>query len=339
MKRPAALLGLALLVTFTAACGWARVPEAGPAGVRRGPLHVTTTVSPITSIAENIGGTKVSTTGVVPEGTNSHTFEPAPSVATTLAGTDLLIVNGLFLEEPTVRLARAVMRPGTPVLSLGDRAVSREEWQFDFSFPELGGHPNPHLWPDPILSLKYALLIKDELSRLDAANASYYVDNYRVFKVRIEQLDAAIRQAVASVPEKDRKLLTYHDSWAYFARRYGMSVIGAVQPSDFSEPSAKDIADLILQIRGLGLPAIFGSEVFPSPVMEQIARETGARFIDRLLDDDLPGVPGDPRHSYLGLMITDVEIMVAALGGDASAVSSVDAGLVFEGKSLAEYPQ
>ena len=341
VKRVLLSIALLAVAALASACGGASDAQSSAAPGRKPgePLHVVTTVSPITSIAENIAGTKAMVTGVIPEGTNSHSFEPAPSVSKSLAVADLLIINGLFLEEPTVKLALASMRPGTPILSLGDRAISREEWQFDFSFPENEGHPNPHLWPDPILALKYAELIKDELSRRDAANAYYYADNYSKFKGRIGQLDAAVRQAVASVPEKNRRLLTYHDSWAYFAKRYGMSVIGAVQPSDFSEPSAKDVADLILQIRELGLPAIFGSEVFPSPVMAQIARETGAIFVDKLADDDLPGGPGDPRHSYLGLMIMDIEFMVPALGGDASAVSKVDAALVFDGKSLAVYPQ
>ncbi len=337
MKRALLVLVVALAATLSAGCGGGEstisLRKAGE------PLHVITTVSPVTSIAENIGGTKVKITGVVPEGANSHTFEPAPSVAKTLADADLLVINGLFLEEPTLQLAFASMRPGTPILSLGNMTISREEWHFDFSFPEEDGHPNPHLWPDPILSLKYAELIRDELSRLDPQNASYFAGNYDRFKQRINQLDAAIKQAVASVPEKNRKLLTYHDSWAYFAKRYGLTVIGAVQPSDFSEPSARDVADLILQVRELGVPAVFGSEVFPSPVMEQIARETGAQFVDKLRDDDLPGVPGDPRHSYLGLMITNLEYMVPALGGDASAVSGVSAGPVFEGKSDVEYPQ
>ena len=118
-----------------------------------------------------------------------------------------------------------------------------------------------------------------------------------------------------------------------------MSVIGAIQPSDFSEPSARDVADLIDQLRELDVPAIFGSEVFPSPVMEQIAKEGGARFIDQLRDDDLPGKPGDPRHSYLGLMLTNIEIMAEALGGNASALAQFDPGPVFEGESGAIYPQ
>ena len=99
------------------------------------------------------------------------------------------------------------------------------------------------------------------------------------------------------------------------------------------------MARLIDQVRDTQVPAIFGSEVFPSPIMEQIAKEGGAEFIDQLSDDDLPGEPGDPRHTYLGLMLTNVEIMVSALGGSIEALAGFDPGLVFEGDSGAKYPQ
>ena len=98
------------------------------------------------------------------------------------------------------------------------------------------------------------------------------------------------------------------------------------------------VARLIDQVKELGLPAIFGSEVFSSKILEQIARESGARFIDSLADDDLPGSPGDPRHSYLGLMLQNVETMVEALGVDLAALSDLDPGLVFQGESGAVYP-
>lgn len=303
------------------------------------PLRVITSVSPITSIVENIGGAKIRLEGIVPEGVNSHTFEPSPGVARVLTGADLVILNGLFLEAPTLEMAEANLKEGAVILSLGEKAITPGQWRFDFSFPESDGHPNPHLWPDPLLALRYAELIKDELSRLDPANAGYYAANYAAFEKRIGAFDAAIRAAIVTIPEANRKLLTYHDSWAYFAGDYGMEVIGAVQPSDFSEPSAKEVAGLIDQIKTLNLPAIFGSEVFPSPVMEQIAKEGGAQFVDKLRDDDLPGAPGGPRHSYLGLMLTNMEIMVAALGGDAGPLAGLDTSPVFDGESGAVYPQ
>ena len=118
-----------------------------------------------------------------------------------------------------------------------------------------------------------------------------------------------------------------------------MQVVGAAQPSDFAEPSSREVARLIDQVKEQRIPAIFGSEVFPSDVLETIARESGAEYVDQLRDDDLPGGPGDPRHSYLGLMLQNMEIMVSNLGGDTSALEGFDPGPVFEGASQSEYPQ
>ena len=134
-------------------------------------------------------------------------------------------------------------------------------------------------------------------------------------------------------------MLTYHDSWAYFAKQYGMEVIGAVQPSNFSQPSVREVAELIDQVRELGLPAVFGSGVFSSDVLKAIAGEADAQFIDELADDDLPGKPGDPQHTYLGLMQQNLAAMIPALGGDAAAVAGLDTGNVFNGDSGAVYPQ
>ena len=324
---------LAVMTLVLAACGH----SAGEDSTDK--LRVVTTVSPITSIVENIGGTRIDLEGVVPEGVNSHTFEPAPSVAAILSQADLVVLNGLFLEEPTLEMARANMKAGAVILSLGDSTIAREDWLFDFSFPESDGHPNPHLWPDPILGLKYAELVKDALSSADPDNAGYYSENLDKFSQRIQDLDDRIRTLVSTVPMENRKLLTYHDSWAYFAKRYGMQVVGAAQPSDFAEPSSREVARLIDQVSEQGIPAIFGSEVFPSDVLETIARESGAEYVDQLRDDDLPGGPGDPRHSYLGLMLQNMETMISSLGGDTAALGGFDPGQVFEGASQAKYPQ
>ena len=302
-------------------------------------LKVVTTVSPITSIVENIGGPRISLEGVVPEGVNSHTFEPTPSMAKLMAGADLIIINGLFLEEPTLALAESNKKDDAVILALGDRSVTPDEWQFDFTFPESAGHPNPHLWPDPNLGLRYAELVQDRLAALDPDNAAYYAGNLELFRGKVEKMDQAIRAAVATVPEGNRKLLTYHDSWAYFAKQYGMEVIGAVQPSNFSQPSVREVAELIDQVKELGLPAVFGSEVFSSDVLEAIASEADAQFIDDLADDDLPGKPGDSGHTYLGLMKQNLTAMIPALGGDASVVAGLDIQNVFAGASGAVYPQ
>jgi ABC-type Zn uptake system ZnuABC Zn-binding protein ZnuA len=287
-------------------------------------LKVVTTVSPVTNIIYNIGGDRINLTGIVPEGVNSHTFEPAPSDAQKLAQADLIFVNGLKLEEPTLELAEANKKEGAEIILLGEQTIRPDEYVYDFSFPKEAGSPNPHLWPNPFHALRYAEIARDTLVRRDAANADYYNNNYSTFKTRIEALDKAIQETINSIPEANRKLLTYHDSWAYFAPRYGISVIGAIQPSDFSEPSAQEVANLITQLREEKVPAIFGSEVFPSPVLDQIAKEAGVKFVDTLRDDDLPSQPGDPKHSYIGLIVEDVRIMAESLGGKPELISNFE---------------
>ena len=298
-----------------------------------GKLRVVTTVSPITNIIQNIGGDRIDVTGIVPEGVNSHTFEPAPSDARLLAQADIIFVNGLFLEEPTIKLAEANKREGVEIVSLGEQTVTPEEYVYDFSFPKEAGNPNPHLWMNPLYAARYAELVAESLAAKDPANADFYRANAAAFAERIAVLDSAIAATLATIPVEKRRLLTYHDSFAYFAPRYGMTVLGAVQPADFSEPSAQEVARLITQLREEKIPAIFGSEVFPSPILEQIAKESGAVFIDQLRDDDLPGEPGDANHSYFGLLVEDVRVITAALGGDVSGLDGIATGNLLSEKT------
>lgn len=310
------------LLLLTSACG-RKEQVANPAGTP-GKLHVVTTVAPITSIVENIAGDKIIVTGIVPEGVNSHTFEPIPSDSKLLAGADLIIVNGLDLETPTLQLAQANLKKGATIFSLGDKTVQQADYVFDFSFPKDKGHPNPHLWLNPEYAMRFATLARDELVRIDPQNKASYQANAAQFLTKLDALDQAIKAAAATIPATNRRLLTYHDSWPYFARRYGFTVIGAAQPSDFADPSPKEVMRLIDQIRTEKVPAVFGSEVFPSPVLVQIAREGKSRYIDKLRDDELPGKPGNAQHSYVGMMIENMTIMVEALGGSAEALKQVD---------------
>ncbi|HET9660034.1 MAG TPA: metal ABC transporter substrate-binding protein [Thermomicrobiales bacterium] len=288
-----------------------------------GLLNVATTVAPISSIVRNIGGDRINLRGIVPDGTNSHTFEPAPSDAKILSNADVLIANGLDLEDPTIELAKNTMAEGAEIFTLGDKTIDPGQYAYDFSFPKDEGHPNPHLWTNVPYAMTYAKLVSDELSKLDPDNTGYYQDNLDRYTAALQELDDAIHATVDSIPEANRRLLTYHDSWAYFAPNYGMTVIGAIQPSDFSEPSPREVAELIDQIKEENLPAIFGSEVFPSDVLEQIADEAGAEYVDDLRDDEPPGDPGDPDHTFIGMMKKNLQIMAAALGGDPSLMDSV----------------
>ena len=324
------------LCALTVACG-SGGPDGGDGRRADGRIRVVTTVAPLTSIVANVGGDRVEVTGLVPEGTNSHTFEPPPSAARALAEADVVFTNGLGLEDPTEDLARANVSGGARIVELGTTVLPEDEWIYDFSFPRSGGRPNPHLWTNPPMVADYAELVRDTLIELDPGHAAAYRADAERYLARVHAFDRAVRAASDTIPRARRVLLTYHDAYAYFARHYGWTVVGAIQPSDFAEPTPREVAELIDQIEARKVEAVFGSEVFPSPVLEQISAETGVRYVDDLRDDDLPGRPGDAEHSLLGLLRFDYTTMVEALGGDASAIRDATVADVTEDRST--YPQ
>lgn len=298
---------------------------------------IATTVSPITSITASIAGDRARVEGIVPEGVNSHTFEPAPQIAELLSKADLILVNGLKLEDPTLELARLNKKDTTEIVELGTLVLPQADYIFDFSFPKSGGKPNPHLWTDPGYAIKYAKLIKDKLGEIDPTNATYYSDNFTIFEKQALELGAAVAKDQQSVPKGNLKLLTYHDAYAYFAKTYGWMVIGALQPGDFGDPSPAEVARLIDQIKQEKVTTIFGSEVFPSAVLKEVGRATGARYESSLRDDDLPGAPGDPEHSWFGLMRYNYRTMIAGLGGTPSQIDALPGTKMIA--TSAGYPQ
>ena len=336
--RKSAIVGIGALVLMLAACSSGGEAATSPSTTNAVPRPlVATTVSPITSIAAAIGGDRVDVEGIVPEGTNSHTFEPAPQVAELLSRADLILVNGLKLEDPTRELAEANKKPEAQIVELGTTVLPESEYIYDFSFPKEDGKPNPHLWTDPLLAVEYAAVIRDQFAALDPANAGYYADNFAAFEQKATELADALRKDQATVPAGNLKLLTYHDAYAYFARDFGWDVIGAVQPKNFADPTPAEVASLIEQVKAQGVTTIFGSEVFPSTVLEEIGRETGARYEESLRDDDLPGSPGEPEHSWLGLMRYDYATMVRGLGGTTDNLDALDISLPAPDRAV--YPQ
>ncbi len=331
-RRSFAGLCLPVLV-LTAACGVSSSKAAGASTK----LVVASSVAPITSIVSNIGGDKIELHGIVPEGVNSHTFEPSPKVAQLLSTADLIFVNGLKLEDPTAELANTNKKKGSEVVALGTMSLPESDYIYDFSFPKKEGKPNPHLWTDPLFAIKYADETAAALSAKDPANKDYYEANRVAFDKKATALSDALKTAQATIPGGKKELLTYHDAYAYFGRDYGWKIIGAVQPSNFEDPTAKEVVSLITQIRSEKVPVIFGSEVFPSKILEQIANESGARYEDTLRDDDLPGKPGEKEHSWLGLMRYDFRTMVKGLGGDPAALDALETSDVSPDK--ADYPQ
>jgi ABC-type Zn uptake system ZnuABC Zn-binding protein ZnuA len=332
--RDAAAGLLVLAVVGLAVTGCTAGPNAAAADGR---LRVVTTVAPITSIVAAVAGDRAVIDGLVPEGTNSHTFDPPPSAAAVLSQADLVFVNGLQLEEPTEDLARSNMKDGARLVELGPKVLPTRDYIYDFSFPKKDGKPNPHLWTDPTYAIKYAAVVRNTLSKADPRHAGEFAANYAAFQQQATALSDALRADQATIPGGKRELLTYHDAYAYFARTYGWTVIGAIQPKNFEDPTPKEVAALIDQVKAEKVPVIFGSEVFPSKVLAEVGRATGARYEDTLRDDDLPGNPGDPGHSWAGLMRYDYQTMITGLGGQAPRLKALDTAPAVP--DHADYPQ
>lgn len=316
VRRAAALLALGVL----GGCA----PASAPAD---GQVTIVSTVAPITDLVRRVAGDAADVVAMVPDGVDSHSFEPEPSQAADLSRARLFVANGLHLEEPSLRLAEANLPEGARIVRLGDETVPPREWVFDRSFPRSGGVPNPHVWLDVPRAKRYVEVIAEAVAEVaDPDQRDAVRARARELSRDLEELHEAIETAAATVPAGNRKLLTYHDSWAYFGQRYGFTVVDAVQPVGLSEPSAAEVREVIDQIRSERVPAVFGSEVFDDEVLRAIAQETGVRFVGDLADDALPGRRGEAEHSYIGMMARNARTVVEALGGDAAALDAVDPG-------------
>ena len=184
------------------------------AEIKGRPVRVVSTVAPITNLVGLIAGDIGPVVqGIVPEGTNSHTFEPPPSAVATLETADIIFVNGMMLEDPTLELAKA-NAPKAVICELGTSSLAESDWMYDFSFPKEGGKPNPHLWTNPPNVLPYLSTIRNVLVKADPTNIDKYDENYVLVSQLVMNLDEAMKVATATIPANDRNLLTYHDAYA-----------------------------------------------------------------------------------------------------------------------------
>jgi ABC-type Zn uptake system ZnuABC Zn-binding protein ZnuA len=294
---------------------------------KESPLIVATSVAPIANIIKNVGGDKVQILQFIPDGIDSHTFKlSATDGVIVKTKANIVVINGLNLEVAIEEAAIQSQNSKLTTIKLADKTISHDEWIFDNSFPEENGNPNPHLWLNVVYAEKYAEIIRDGLSTVDPENAEYYDLNTDRYLDRLHQLDAAIMDSIQTIPPENRKLVTYHDSWPYFAKHYGLEVVIALQPANFKEPTQEEIAQIIAQTQNERVPAIFASEVFPNDVTEQIASEAHVEVVRTLRDDALPGEPDASQHTYVGMMVANVRTMVSALGGDPSALEEIDPG-------------
>jgi ABC-type Zn uptake system ZnuABC Zn-binding protein ZnuA len=287
---------------------------------------VVSTVAPLVDLVSTVAGDRAEVRGLIPAGENGHTYQPRPSDARTLAGADAFIDNGLGLNQSVTDFAFENIPKKAQVNFLGDNIPGSGLIGAPGSCHQghCHGPVNAHLWPDPKYAATYVDAIFGALIQMDPAGEATYGRNAEQLTARINALHTAITTATATVPEANRKLVVYHDAWAYFARRYGYRMIGALQVANFAEPSAGEVRAMIDQIRAEAVPAFFGSEVFPSDVLRAVEEEAKARYVPDLADDRLPGKPGEPLHSYVGMMLTNAKLIVGNLGGDIAALEAFE---------------
>jgi len=266
---------------------------------------VVTTSSVFADLIQNVGGAHVTVTALVPRHADVHTFQPSPADVRAVARARLIVMNGLGLDDwlrDTITNAAAA---GTPLFELGPGLVGVE------LLPgEDPGTQNPHLW----MAVPYAEGYVDEIVRAlataDPANAADYQQGAAAYRARLDALDARIRAKIGSIPPAERRLVTFHDAFPYFAREYGLQIVGVAVEAPGQDPSAAQIAALIDAIKAAHVKAIFSEDQFPTKLVDQLAASTGARVVSNLYDDSL----GDPPvTSYEALMDWDVDQLVAAL--------------------------
>jgi ABC-type Zn uptake system ZnuABC Zn-binding protein ZnuA len=283
-----------------------------------------------TAIVREIAGDLLIVESIIPPGANGHTYEPVPGDAIKAASADLYIENGMELNQSVSNFVLANGSTELRIVNLSEAIPTNEVISTDTA-EQIAAHGhahsfNAHFWTDPNYVILYAEKIRTALVMVDPANEAIYNQNTETFVNRLRQIDAVFREAINSIPAETKKLVVYHDSWSYFGRRYGIPIVGAIQPVSFAEPSADEIRRMIQQIRRQGVPAFFGSEVFPSDVLETVAAETGATYFADLSDEELPGEPGSPEHSYEGMMIANVRLITGALGGNPSLLDALTTG-------------
>lgn len=287
-----------ILLLLLTACGGG---SSGPPG---GSLGVVTTSTVFADLVRNVGGERVTVTSLVPAGTSVETYQAKPDDLRAVAAADVIVMNGLGLDDwlgstlsaastdaRIVRLAEDL--PGVELLP-GDAPGTR----------------NPHLWMDVSYARLYVARIGDALAAADPAGAAAYRAGVSRYDARLADLDAWVRAQFDTVPPADRQIVMFHQGMPYFARAYGLTIVGVAVNSPGQDPSAGEIAALVDAIRATGVKAIFSEDQFPTALIDQIGREAGAKVVAKLYGDSLGN---DPVTSYEALIRWDVERIVEAL--------------------------
>lgn len=318
---PAALVLAAAALVALGGCGPAE--SAGPPSTG-GRLTVVATTTVLADFVRRVGGDRLDVHSLVPAGTDVHTFDPAPSDVARLSAARLLVMNGLGLDDSLLELARDGGAADVPVVELGenldgveyiegddDHAEEGEAQDDDHGDEEDDSHRlNPHLWLDASIAGRYVERLADALADADPAGSTVYAANAASYAAELAELDGWIRDTMAAVPAEHRRVVSFHGALPYFARAYGLEIVGVVVESPGQEPSAAEVAALIEAIRQAGARAILAEAQFSDRLAETIADETGAAVISGLHTDSLGDAPAD---SYVGAMRWNTEQILAGL--------------------------
>jgi ABC-type Zn uptake system ZnuABC Zn-binding protein ZnuA len=298
MKR---LAVVAFLLVAVVGCNASATPA------RPGLLTVVTTTTVFADLVQQVGGNRVTVHALVPRGADVHTFDPAPSDAQAISAARLIVMNGLGLDDWLTGVIRDAGAGDTPLLRLGN---SLPDAQLITAPADEGGAVNPHLWMDVAYARGYVALIADQLSQVDPSGTAAYQSNLATYDAALASLDSSIRAQFAELPPDNRRVVSFHDAFPYFARAYGLEIVGVVVPAPGQDPSAGQIAALIQAIRASHVKAVLAEAQFDDRLAQTIAAETGTTIVKNLYDDSVGAAPAD---SYTGIMQWDTQQLLEAL--------------------------
>lgn len=303
------LASLALMIVLLAGCVPATAPAGGPAG-----LNVLAVETFLADIAQNVAGDRLKVAALIPVGVDPHGFQPTPADVKKVAASQVLIVNGAGFEEFLADLLKNA--GGDRTVIEASAGLTMRETPDDPAHAAGGHHEagDPHFWLDPVLVVKYVENIRDGLSQADPAGATVYAANAGAYIARLTELDKWIAEQVKQIPESNRRLVTNHESFGYFADRYGFIVVGAVIPSVSAgaSPSARELAGLVDQVKQAGVRAIFLETGSNPQLARQLAQEVGIKVITELYTHSITD-PKGPASTYIDIMKYNVTAIVGAL--------------------------
>lgn len=278
-------------------------------------IKVVASFSILADITENIGGDRVSVARLVGEGEDAHAFNPSPSNVTDLVRADLIIINGLGFEGWLERLVTSTKNiPKIVVASDGISPLNAndEEHGHSHNHGHDQGELDPHAWQDVANARIYARNIALALVAIDPDHKTVYETNLARYDAELQKLDTTIRNAIAAIPAKNRKLVTTHDAFGYFEQAYGIEMIAALGVATDAQPSAKDIARIIRQIREEAVPAVFLETMIDPRLAQRLSAESGAKIGGTLYSDALSEKNG-PAGTYIAMMETNIRELTRAL--------------------------